>query len=256
MTSLRKTALVAGLLYLITYLAIPTVALYAPALSDPAFITSTGTETGVLWGAVLELIVVVAIVGTGVVLFPVLRRQNEGVALGFVTSRLFEAGVITVGIISLLSIVTLRQDVGAVAGADADALVITGRSLVATHDWSFLIGQGLLPGINALLLGSLFYRSRLVPRVIPMMGLIGGPLLISSAIGQVLGVNEQYSAWSFIAVAPIFLWELSLGLWLVFKGFRQDAPIMAEAAGEDPRHRGRAGASRSSVGVASKAGAA
>ena len=226
MTSLRKTAFVAGLLYLITYLAIPTLALYGPALSDPNFIVSSGSDTGVLWGAVLELIVAFAIVGTGVVLFPVLRRQNEGVALGFVTSRLFEAGVITVGILSLLSIVTLQHEVGATAGADAGSLVIVGQSLVATHDWSFLIGQTLLPGINALLLGSLFYKSRLVPRVIPLMGLIGGPLLISSAIGQVIGINEQYSAWSAIAVLPIFLWELLLGLWLVFKGFRT-VPVIA-----------------------------
>ena len=226
MTSLRKTAFVAGLLYLITYLAIPTLALYGPALSDPAFIVSSTSDTGVLWGAVLELIVAFAIVGTGVVLFPVLRRQNEGVALGFVTARLFEAGVITVGIISILSIVTLQQEVGATAGADSSSLVIAGQSLVAAHDWSFLIGQTLLPGINALLLGSLFYTSRLVPRVIPLMGLIGGPLLISSAIGQVIGINEQYTAWSAIAVLPIFLWELTLGLWLVFKGFRT-APVIA-----------------------------
>ena len=226
MTSLRKTAFVAGFLYLITYLAIPTIALYGPVLSDPAFIVSSGSHTGVLWGAVLELIVAFAIVGTGVALFPVLRRQNEGVALGFVTSRLFEAGVITVGILSLLSIVTLKQEVGATAGADAASLVIVGQSLVAAHDWSFLIGQTLLPGINALLLGSLFYKSRLVPRVIPLMGLIGGPLLISSAIGQVIGINEQYSAWSAIAVLPIFVWELFLGLWLVFKGFKT-APVDA-----------------------------
>ncbi len=220
MTSLRKTAFVAGFLYLITYLAIPTIALYGPALSDPAFIVTSDSSTGVLWGAVLELIVAFAIVGTGVVLFPVLRRHDEGVALGFVTARLFEAGVITVGIISLLSLVTLQQEARAIAGAETGSLVIAGQSLVATHDWSFLIGQTLLPGINALLLGSLFYKSRLVPRVIPLMGLIGGPLLISSAIGQVVGINEQYSAWSVIAVLPIFLWELLLGLWLVFKGFK------------------------------------
>ena len=231
MGSMRKTAFVAGLLYLITYLAIPTIALYGPVLSDPGFIVSSGNHTGVLWGAVLELIVALAIVGTGVALFPVLRRQNEGVALGFVTSRLFEAGVITLGIISLLSIVTLKQEVSATAGADAGSLVIVGQSLVATHDWSFLVGQTLLPGINALLLGSLFYRSHLVPRVIPLLGLIGGPLLISSAIGQVVGINEQYSAWSAIAVLPIFLWELLLGLWLVFKGFRKDAPLMVESSG-------------------------
>jgi hypothetical protein len=226
MTADRKLAFVAGLLYLITYLAIPTLALYGPALSEPTFILGASGDTAVLWGAVLELIVAFAIVGTGVALFPVLRRQNEALALGFVTARLFEAGVITVGIFSLLSIVTLQQEVGPTAGAAADSLVITGRSLVATHDWSFLIGQTLLPGINALLLGTLFYRSRLVPRVIPLLGLIGGPLLIASALGQVIGINEQYSAWSAIAVLPIFLWELLLGLWLVSKGFRS-TPITA-----------------------------
>jgi hypothetical protein len=226
MTADRKLAFVAGLLYLITYLAIPTLALYGPALSEPTFILGASGDTAVLWGAVLELIVAFAIVGTGVALFPVLRRQNEALALGFVTARLFEAGVITVGILSLLSIVTLQQEVGPTAGAAADSLVITGRSLVATHDWSFLIGQTLLPGINALLLGTLFYRSRLVPRVIPLLGLIGGPLLIASALGQVIGINEQYSAWSAIAVLPIFLWELLLGLWLVSKGFRS-TPITA-----------------------------
>ena len=233
MTSLRKSALAAGLLYLITYLAIPTLALYGPALTDAQFVLASGAGTDVLWGALLELIVVIAIIGTGVVLFPVLRRQDEAVALGFVASRLFEGGVITVGIISLLSIVTLQDGASSAAGAEADALLVTGRSLVATHDWSFVIGQGLLPGINALLLGSLFFRSRLVPRIIPALGLIGGPLLISSALGQIVGVNEQYSAWSVIAVIPIFLWELLLGLWLVFKGFRRDAPLMLESAAAD-----------------------
>ena len=127
MTSLRKTAFVAGVLYLITYLAIPTLALYGPVLSDPDFIVGTDASPGVLWGAVLELIVALAIVGTGVVLFPVLRRQEEAVALGFVTSRLFEAGVITVGIISVLSIVTLQQEVGATAVPDAGALPLPGQ---------------------------------------------------------------------------------------------------------------------------------
>ena len=256
MSSMRKTAFVAGLLYLITYLAIPTIALYGPVLSDPGFIVSSGNHTGVLWGAVLELIVAFAIVGTGVALFPVLRHQNEGVALGFVTSRLFEAGVITLGIISLLSIVTLQQEVGATAGADAGSLAIVGRSLVATHDWSFLIGQTLLPGINALLLGSLFYRSRLVPRVIPLMGLIGGPLLISSAIGQVSASTSSTPRGRPSPSCRSSCGSSSLGLWLVFKGFRKDAPLMVEAAAEDATSYDSASVSRSSIGVASKAGAA
>lgn len=256
MTSLRKTAFVAGLLYLITYLAIPTVALYGPVLSDPGFIASTGNDTGVLWGAVLELIVAFANVGTGVVLFTVLKRQNEAVALGFVTSRLFEAAIIVVGIISLLTIVTLRQEASAIPGADAASLLTIGLSLVAIHDWTFLIGQTLLPGINALLLGSLMYRSGLVPRIIPLMGLVGGPLMISSAIGQVVGINEQYSAWSAIALVPIFLWELTLGLWLVFKGFNRSAPLMVAAAAEATGVNGSPTAVLSPGAVATPAGAA
>jgi Domain of unknown function (DUF4386) len=247
MTSLRKTAFVAGLLYLVTYLAIPTVVLYGPVLDDPNFIASAGNSTGILWAAVLELIVAFAIVGTGVVLFPVLKRQNESVALGFVTARLFETGIIVVGIISVLSIVTLRQD-AAVAAADPVSLVNTGRSLVAIHDWTFLIGQTLLPGINALLLGSLMYRSGLVPRAIPLLALIGAPLMISSALGQVVGINSEYSAWSAIALVPIFLWELTLGLWLVFKGFKPSAPIMVEAAATGVRR-----LDRSAIGLGAEA---
>ena len=255
MTSMRKTALAAGLLYLLSFISIPRLALYGPALTDQSYVLSSGIDTGILWAAVLELIVAFAIVGTGVALYPVVRRQSEGVALGFVTARVFEAGVIVVGIMSLLTIVTLRQDVGAAAaGAEAASLVTTGRALVGIHDWAFLIGQTLVPGLNAVLLGSLMYRSGLVPRVIPALGLIGGPLMISSAIGQVLGVNEQYSVWSAIALLPIFAWELSLGLWLVFKGFNRSAPLMTSALAED-RDR-LVMAVRPETAAAAKAGAA
>ena len=227
MTSLRRTALAAGLLYLLTFSSIPRLVLYGPLLTDPNYVLGPGNDMSIFLAAILELIVSVAIVGTGVVLFPVVKRQHEGVALGFVMARVFEAGVIVVGIISLLTVVTLRQDVGSAPGAEAASLVTTGRALVATQNWTFLIGQGLLPGINALLLGSLFYRSGLVPGLIPALGLVGGPLMISSVVGQIVGINEQYSAWSAIALLPIFAWEFSLGLWLVFKGFRRSAPVLA-----------------------------
>ncbi len=233
MTAHRKTALAGGLLYLLTFISIPRLVLYGPALTNPEYILSSGSDTGIFWGAVLELIVATAIVGTGVALFPVVKRQNEAVALGFVTARLFEAGVIAVGIISLLSIVTLRQDVGGAPGPESASLVTTGRAMVAVQNWTFLIGQGLMPGINALLLGSLMYRSGLVPLLIPALGLIGGPLMISSVIGQIFGVNDQYSAWSLIALLPIFIWEFSLGLWLVIKGFRPSAIAALDRRADD-----------------------
>jgi Domain of unknown function (DUF4386) len=251
--SMRKTALAAGLLYLLTFISIPRLALFGPVLDDPNWILGSGSELGVLVGVVLELIVAFAIVGTGVALFPALKRQNEGVALGFVTARVVETGVIVVGIISLLSIVTLRQDLGAAAGAEAASLVIAGQSLVAIQNWTFLIGQGLMPGINALLLGYLFYRSGLVPRIMPALGLIGAPLIISSAIGQILGINEPISVWSGVAVLPILLWELSLGLWLVFKGFKPSA-MAALASGSEGTD--ESAAAPAPIAAATKAGAA
>jgi len=218
---MRGTALAGGVLYLMTFLSIPRLALFGSMLDNPDYILGSGSVTNVIVGIVLELIVALAIVGTGVVLYPILKRQNEGVALAFVSARVIETGIIVVGIISLLAVVALRQNPA--AGADAASLVTTGQALVEIQKLTFLIGQGLMPGVNGILLGYLFYRSGLVPRALPAMGLIGGPLMISSIIGQLFGINEQVSTWSLIALAPIFLWEFSLGVWLVVKGFRPAA---------------------------------
>lgn len=224
MTADRRTALAGGVLYLLTFSSIPRLALYGPLLNDPNFVVGAGPETGIFWGAFLEILVSIAIVGTGTILFPVVRRQHEGIALSFVAARIIEAGIIVVGVLSLLAVVSLRQ-----AGGDPGSLLTAQRGLVGIQTWSFMIGQGLIPGINALLLGSLMYKARLVPRLIPALGLIGGPLMISSVVGQLLGVNTQYSAWSLIALLPIFVWELSLGLWLTFKGFRAGSPVLDTA---------------------------
>jgi hypothetical protein len=234
MDSLRKTALVAGVLYLVTFTAIATFALYGP-VHDPGYIVGPGPDTGVLWGGLLEVIVALACIGTAIALYPVVKRQNEAFALGFVAARVLEAAVIFVGVVSLLTVVTLRQDP---AAADAASLVTTGASLVSFHDWTFLLGQGLIPGVNALLLGYVLYRSGLVPRVIPLMGLIGAPLLLASATATLFGVYEQVSLWSGIATIPIAAWELSLGVWLVVKGFKP-SPITAgmTAAGTPPAYR-------------------
>jgi len=187
MTPARKTALVAGVFYLITFISIPALALYGPVKNHRDWILSSGGHTGVLAGGLLEVIVALAGIGTAVTLYPVRRRQNEGAALGFVAARVLEAGMIFAGVVSLLSLVTLRQHLGGAAGANAAALVSTGASYVATYNWTFLLGQSLMPGINALLLGTLLYKSRLVPRIIPVLGLIGAPLLIAAVIATLLG---------------------------------------------------------------------
>jgi Domain of unknown function (DUF4386) len=226
MTSTRKTALVAGACYLITFISVPTLALYGPVKNHRDWILSSGSHTGVLVGGFLEVIMALACIGTAVTLYPVVKRQNEGAALGFVAARVLEAVMIFTGVVSLLSLVTLRQDLGGAAGANAAALVTTAASHVAVYKWTFLLSQTLMPGINALLLGSLLYRSRLVPRVIPVMGLIGGPLLIAGVFATLLGQHSSVAGLAALPVIPVAAWEFSLGVWLVVKGFKP-SPITA-----------------------------
>jgi Domain of unknown function (DUF4386) len=227
LSPLRKTALVAGVCYLITFVAsIPAVFLLDPVLNDRGYIVGSGADTQVLVGGLFDLVNALACIATAVVLFPVVRRQNEAVALGFVTSRMFEAAIIVIGVVSLFAVVTLRQDSAGAPGQEDASLVPIGAALVAVRDWTFLLGPGLMPGINALLLGYLMYRSGLVPRVIPLVGLIGAPFFLVTAVATILGLNEQGSVWSAIVVVPIFLWELSLGVWLTVKGFRP-SPLTA-----------------------------
>ncbi|WP_284754892.1 DUF4386 domain-containing protein [Arthrobacter sp. efr-133-R2A-120] len=216
MDPLRKTAMVAGILYLITFVSsIPALFLISPVLNDPHYITGPGADSTVIFGCFLDLVNAVSAVGTAVALFPVVKRQNEGIALGFVTARMFEAAVIVIGVVSLLAVVTLRQN----GGADP-ALVPVGQALVAVRDWTFILGPSLVPGVSGLLLGYLMYRSGLVPRVIPLLGLIGGPLLLSSTFSTMFGINQGLSVWSGLATLPIFVWELSLGVWMAVKGFK------------------------------------
>ena len=230
MTSLRKTALVAGVFYLITFISIPTLILYGPVENHRDWILGSGGHTGMLVGGFLEVIVALAGIGTAVTLYPVVKRQNEGVALGFVTTRVLEAGMIFTGVVSLLSLLTLRQDLGGAAGANAASLVITAASHVAIYKWTFLLSQSLMPVINALLLGSLMYRSRLVPRVIPAMGLIGAPILLASVITTMFRADHQITVLA-LGFLPVAAWEFSLGVWLAVKGFKP-CPITAEIAAE------------------------
>jgi len=224
MDSLRKTSLTAGVLYLLTFVSIPTLFLYGPVKSLN-FVTGSGPDTGALFGGLLELIVALACIGTAVALYPVVKRQNEGFAMGFVGVRVLEGATIFAGVATLLSIVTLRQ-----AGAGPEALA-TGQALVAQYDWTTLFGQGTLPAFNALLLGTLLYKSRLVPRVLPVLGLIGAPLLIAGVVGTMFGVWEQVNVVSGIAVLLIAGWEFSLGVYLVVKGFRPSGVARLNTAG-------------------------
>ena len=219
MSPFRKTAFVAGALYLLTFVSIPTLALYGP-VHDPKYVVGAGPDTGVLLGGILEIIVALAGIGTAITLFPVVKRQNEAAALGFVGSRVLEAATIFAGVACLLSVVSLRQ-----AGVGTNALA-SAQTLVALYDRTFLIGQSFMPAVNALLLGSLLFQSRLVPRVFPLLGFIGVPLLVGADIAVLFGVIGRSSSPAALAALPIALWEFSLGVWLVVKGFNR-SPILS-----------------------------
>ncbi|MGW2820362.1 DUF4386 domain-containing protein [Streptomyces sp. NPDC001443] len=226
----RSHARAAGAFYLITFVAsIPALLLIAPVLDHADYVVGAGDDTRVLWGCLLDLVSALACVGTAVAVFPVVKRTSEALALGFVTARLVEAAVILIGVVSLLSVITLRQDLAGATGQDAAALVTTGKALVAVRDWTFLLGPGFMPCLNALLFGTLLYRSRLVPRFIPVLGLVGAPLLLTAGIATFFGHNDQLSAWSFLATLPIAAWELAVGTYMLVKGFRPAAPTAAQA---------------------------
>jgi hypothetical protein len=213
----RKTSLAAGVLYILTFVSMPTLVLYGP-VKTAGYILGAGPDTGVLFGAILEIIVALAGIGTAVALFPVLKRQNEGIAMAFVGNRALEAATIFAGVACLLTVVSLRQ-----AGASPDALV-TSHTLVAMYNRTFLIGQSFLPAVDDLLLGILLYQSRLVPRVLPVLALIGVPLLVAGDLAVLFGlVGTSQAA---ITALPIALFEFSLGVWLTVKGFSR-APILA-----------------------------
>lgn len=209
----RNTARAAGALYLITFVSIPTIALYSP-VRDANYILSPGPDTGVLVGATLEVIVALACVGTAVVLYPMLKPQNEAIALGFVGSRILEGAAILAGVACLLSIVGMRQ-----SGAGTAALA-TGQALVILYDRIFLLSQSLMPVVNDFLLGLLLYRSRLVPRVLPVLALVGAPVLLASDIGVLFSIWGRTSTVAALAALPVALFELALGVYLVARGFK------------------------------------
>jgi hypothetical protein len=227
----RKIAFAAGALYIVTFItSIPVLGMYHHALSNVDFVFGAGSDVPVRLGGYLELICGLAGIGTAVVLYPVTRRVHRGAAVGFVGSRVLEAAMILVGVLSVLSIVTLRQDA---AGSDPASLTTAWHTLVAVHDWTFVLGPGIMPAVSALCLATIMYRSRLVPRIIPTIGLVGAPLLVLSSTVTLFGGWEQVSAPAMLLAVPIATWEFSLGVWMMVKGFRT-SPAAATTAQPSP----------------------
>jgi hypothetical protein len=226
----QKRARVFGVLYLITYVtSIPALLLYEPALRHPVgYIAGSGNVNKIYLGALLELLLIISNIGTAVVIFPIMRRRFEELSIGYVTARIVECTFILVGIVCMLGIATLQQQL---AGASEATVAYT---LAALKDWSFLLGPGWVVGWgNGLILGYMMYRTRLVPRRAAWLGLIGGPLIIISGTAVLFAGNHPSStlrSLQGLATIPEFLWELFLGVYCTIWGFRRDAPILATSA--------------------------
>ena len=227
----RRAASWAGWFMAITFVtSIPALLLYHSILHDHNYILGTGSEGRVEFAAFLEVLLPIANIGVAVVMFPILKRQSERLALGYVASRIVESTVICVGFIALLSILTLRDDLAGSVGANGGSLVIAGRTLVAIHDWTFLMGPGFCVGVNDLLLGYLMYTTGLMPPRLAMVGLIGGPLIFASKILVVFGVFDIYSSAAGIFAIPVFVFEASFAIYLIVKGFRASPVLSGEPA--------------------------
>lgn len=236
----RRTARIVGWLFLGTFaFSIPGYLLYGPLLDHPEYVLGAGHDTQIRIAALLEILTAICNVGTAVVLYPVARRFTPRAALGYVGVRIVESTIIVAGIVSVLSVMTLREQFAG-GGADPGTLTVAGQSLVAFHDWTFLLGPGFCAGIgNGLLLGYIMYRSGLLPRRVALLGLVGGSLAIVAATGALLGVYERGSAPQFLLTFPEMVWELTFGIWLVVRGFTPEAGRVAPV---QPRRTGVASA--------------
>lgn len=222
MTKHRKISLTAGILYLLTFVSIPSIVLYG-SVKGANYILGSGPDTSAIIGGLLEIIIALAGIATAVVLFPILKKQNESSALGLVAARILESGTIFVGVAFILSIVTLRK-----TGAGVEALPAS-HALVALYDRIFLLGQSFMPAVCDLLLGFLLYKSRLVPRVLSLIGIVGGPILIIGYLAIIFGLVGRLSPLAGLSAVPVALFEFSLGLWLVIKGFNPEAILLLES---------------------------
>lgn len=231
MSSARRNALIFGVLYLATFVfSIAGVLLYNPVLHPAKFMAGAGGDTRVRLGAVCEVFLIISNLGTALVVYPIFRRRHQVLSLGYVTARVAECTFIAIGIVSYLAVVTLHHEASVIAGA----LVTDARALVAVRNWTFVLGPGFVVGVgNGLILGYMMYRSGLMPRRLAIVGLIAGPLICITGLGVVLDAIPRGGTVQAIATIPEFVWELSLGIYPIVKGFKA-SPIL-EAGMPTPR---------------------
>ena len=221
MDSNRKNEILIGVLFILAAVtAIIGLALYQPILNDADYIVkASANETQVIWGAFCELILAFSVIGIAVMMYPILNKENESIAIGYVCFRLLEATIIIIGIISLLSVVTLNQEFTKAVNPNVISFLTAGKLLITLHNWTFLFGPNLALGPGTLMMSFVLYKSKLVPRFIYILGLIGGPLIFLCAVLVMFGVFLQISIWGVLLAIPVFAYEMTLAVWLIVKGF-------------------------------------
>ncbi|KIL39022.1 hypothetical protein SD70_22620 [Gordoniibacillus kamchatkensis] len=228
----KKSALLVGVLFILAAVtSIIGLILYDPILNGPDYLVK-GAEHGsqVILGALMELILVVSAVGTATTMFPILRKYDETIALWHVCFRFLEAIIITIGVISVLSLLTLSREFVAAAAPDTASFQASGTVLRALHDWTFLLGPNFMLGINTMMYSYIFYKSKLVPRFIPVLGMTGSALVFLAAILEMFDVIRQISAWGAMLSLPVAANEMILAIWLIVKGFNSSALAKMEGA--------------------------
>jgi len=225
MDSNRKNEIIVGILFILAAApAIIGLALYQPILNDADYIVkNSANETQVVWGAFCELILAFSVIGISIMMYPILNKENESLAIGYVCFRLLEATIIILGIISLLSVVTLNQEFAKSVNPNVISFLTAGKLLVTVHNWTFLFGPNLALGPGTLMMSYILYKSKLVPRFIYVLGLVGGPLIFASAVLVMFGVFQQISVWGVLLTIPVFAYQMTLAVWLIVKGFNSSA---------------------------------
>jgi len=221
MDSNRKNEIIVGVLFILAVVtAIIGLALYQPILNDADYIVkASANEPQVIWGAFCELILSFSVIGISVMMYPILNKENESIAIGYICFRLLEATIIIIGIISLLSVVTLNQEFAKAVDPNVISFLTAGKLLITVHNWTFLFGPNLALGPSTLMMSYILYKSKLVPRFIYVLGLIGGPLILACAVLVMFGVFRQISIWGVLLAVPVFAYEMILAVWLIVKGF-------------------------------------
>ena len=220
MDTSRMSAMIIGVLFIVATVSAIGAVLYNPILKNPYYLVKGPTRRNqITLGALFELTAAAAIVGTAIAFFPFLKQGNESIALGYIGFRLFEAVIIVIGLISLLSLLTLRQEFASGAALDTSSLQTAGKSLLAIHAWTSVLGPNFMLGINTLMFSFLLYQTRLVPGPIAVMGLIGATLIFIAALLEMFGVILPISLWKVVLALPVASYEMILAVYLIVKGF-------------------------------------